>query len=57
MQRIINVIDPVLTRLRQRGVEPGPWPMNRQANDTVPEEQVGDSGMISRLWLDNLLNA
>ena len=57
MQRIINVIDPVLTRLRRNGIQPGPWPMNRQANHTVPEEQVGDSGMISRLWLDNLLNA
>jgi hypothetical protein len=55
-QRIINVIDPVLTRLRLSGIQPGPWPMNRQANHTVPEEAVGESVMISRLWLDNLLH-
>jgi hypothetical protein len=56
MQRIVNVIDPVLVRLRQSGIQPGPWPMNRQANHMVPEEEVGTSGMISRLWLDNLLH-
>ena len=54
-QRIIDVIDPVLLRLRLGGVQPGPWPMNRQANHTVPEEVVGESGMIARIWLDNLL--
>ena len=29
-------------RLRRGGVQPGPWPMNRQAGHAEPEEPVGD---------------
>ncbi len=54
MQRIVDTIDPVLSRLKGTGVLPGPRPMNRQLNHSVPEEFVGSSGMITRLWLDNL---
>jgi hypothetical protein len=54
-QRIIETIDPVLARLRQQnGVQPGPRPTNRQTGHTEPEEFVGNSGMITWLWLDNL---
>lgn len=53
-QRIIETIDPVLSGLRQSGIEPGPMPMNRQTGHTQPEEVIGSSGMITWLWLDNL---
>jgi hypothetical protein len=56
-QRIIETIDPALARLRRGGVEPGPWPMNRQAAHGTPEDPVGTSGMISCLWLNNLKGA
>ena len=52
--RIILRIDPVLTGLRAGGVQPGPTPMNRQAGYTEAEEEIGGSGMITWLWLDNL---
>jgi hypothetical protein len=54
-QRIIETIDPVLARLRQQDrVQPGPTPTNRQTGHADPEEFVGNSGMITWLWLDNL---
>jgi hypothetical protein len=53
-QRIIDTLDPVLMRLRQGGVQPGPTPMNRQTGHTEPEEFVGTSGLMTWLWLDNL---
>jgi hypothetical protein len=53
-RRIIDTIDPVLLRMRQSGIEPGPTPMNRQTGHAEPEEHVGESGMITWLWLDNL---
>ena len=52
--RIILTIDPVLAGLRAGGVQPGPTPMNRQAGYTEAEEEIGGSGMITWLWLDNL---
>ena len=54
-RRIVEIIDPVLMRLRRGGVQPGPWPMNRQSGHAEPEEPVGDSGMIARIWLEDLL--
>jgi hypothetical protein len=54
-RRVIETIDPVLARLRyQEGVQPGPTPTNRQTGHTEHEEFVGNSGMITWLWLDNL---
>src|SRR5262245_55571214 len=52
--RIILTIDKVLTRLGAAGVQRGPTPMNRQSAYTVPEEEIGGSGFITWLWLDNL---
>jgi hypothetical protein len=52
--RIVDTLDPVLSRLRHGGVRPGPVPMNRQSNHTQPEEAAGASGVIYRLWLNNL---
>lgn len=53
-RRIIDVIDPVLAGLRQRGLQPGPVPLNRQTGHAQREAAVGSSGMITWLWLDNL---
>ena len=53
-RRIVDTIDPVLARLRRDGILPGPTPMNRQLNHSVAEEFVGESGMLTWLWLDNL---
>lgn len=52
--RIILTIDPVLSGLRAGGIQPGPMPMNRQAGYAEAEEEIGGSGMITWLWLDNL---
>jgi len=52
---IVDRIDPILAGLRRQGVRPGPWPMSRQSHHTEPEIPIGQSGMISCLWLDNLL--
>ena len=53
-RRIVDTIDPVLMRLRQNGIRPGPTPMNRQTGHDRPEEFVGTSRMITWLWLENL---
>jgi hypothetical protein len=53
-RRIVETLDPVLARLRQNGIQPGPTPMNRQLNYAEPEEYVGTSGMMTWLWLENL---
>lgn len=55
-RRIVDTIDPVLMRLKQGGVQPGPRPMNRQLNHSVPEDFVGRSQMITWLWLDDLMH-
>ena len=53
-RRIVETLDPVLMRLRQKGIQPGPTPKNRQLNHAQAEEYVGISKMLTWLWLDNL---
>jgi hypothetical protein len=53
---IVDRIDPILIGLCRQGVRPGPRPMSRQANHKEPEIPIGRSGMITCLWLDDLLH-
>ena len=45
--RLFDVLDPALFRLRQRGARPGPWPVNRQVTPRGPEARAGTSGLAS----------
>jgi hypothetical protein len=45
--RVLAVLDPVLLRLRARGVEPGPRPLNRHVTPMAQEARAGTSGMAT----------
>jgi hypothetical protein len=46
-ERMLAVLDPVLMRLRVRGVKPGPWPLNRHVTPMATEAQAGTSDLAS----------
>lgn len=55
--RMMNTLDPVLHRLRQRGVMPGPWPLNRQTTPMALECRAGTSGLASYVEVDDYVRS